>query len=243
MPESEKLMKAVTEEFSAVVILKKIVIIGVREGFPGSILREVSFLKELNHPNIVKSLRVISVNDKYVNLGFKQLECNCPQNSITGPRNSPWCIMWRSELQLPSVSHTSDIDNSRGRDRDCHVGHKYSQLLRDRHREFQVTINSKFFKVRTAKEKIGQRMIITTAPNFKIKKLKALLASSKIQFQVRCLGDHMQRCDMVHTMGTKEAKFSYGWSALEEHRVQRNLHRMWYHVRHGKNHETTHAEI
>ncbi|KAJ1416711.1 Serine/threonine-protein kinase, active site [Sesbania bispinosa] len=62
-----------------IVAVKQIAIIGIHEGIPGFILREVSLLKELNHPNIVRLLRVISMNDKYVNLVFEQLDCDLHQ--------------------------------------------------------------------------------------------------------------------------------------------------------------------
>ena len=59
-----------------VVATKQIRILGVSQGVPSSIIREVSFLKELHHDNIVRLLKVGFTNYRYVNLTFEHLDCD-----------------------------------------------------------------------------------------------------------------------------------------------------------------------
>jgi len=59
-----------------IVAMKQIVIIGSRQGVPSAIIREVAFLKELRHDNIVRLLRVYVRRHRYVNLVFERLPCD-----------------------------------------------------------------------------------------------------------------------------------------------------------------------
>ncbi|KAK7342840.1 hypothetical protein VNO80_25796 [Phaseolus coccineus] len=58
----------------ALVAMKEITIIGMSQGVPSAIIREVSFLKDLHHDNIVRLLRVGFTENRYVNLIFEHLD-------------------------------------------------------------------------------------------------------------------------------------------------------------------------
>ncbi|XP_061352378.1 uncharacterized protein LOC133297280 [Gastrolobium bilobum] len=59
-----------------IVAIKQIDMLGVNEGVPSSVPREVSLLKELNHVNVVRLLNVIIPENKYANLVFEHLDCD-----------------------------------------------------------------------------------------------------------------------------------------------------------------------
>ncbi|KAL5074449.1 hypothetical protein RYX36_013433 [Vicia faba] len=62
---------------NTIVAVKQISIKNASNVIPGSIIREVSFLKELNHPNIVRLLNVTRNKDtRSVNLIFECLDCD-----------------------------------------------------------------------------------------------------------------------------------------------------------------------
>ncbi|KAL5052510.1 hypothetical protein RYX36_033192 [Vicia faba] len=62
---------------NTIVVVKQILIKNASNVVPGSIIREVSFLKELNHPNIVRILNVTSNKDTIsVSLVFECLDCD-----------------------------------------------------------------------------------------------------------------------------------------------------------------------
>ncbi|KAL5061697.1 hypothetical protein RYX36_023434 [Vicia faba] len=80
---------------NTIVAVKQISIKNASNAVPGSIIREVSFLKELNHPNIVRLLNVTSNKDtRSVSLVFECLDCDlkkyikqnqCYGSSINNP--------------------------------------------------------------------------------------------------------------------------------------------------------------
>ncbi|KAL5061696.1 hypothetical protein RYX36_023433 [Vicia faba] len=62
---------------NSIVAIKQISIESISNAVPGCIVREVSFLKELNHPNIVRLLNVTSNKDtRLVSLVFECLDCD-----------------------------------------------------------------------------------------------------------------------------------------------------------------------
>ncbi|TKY66353.1 Cell division control protein [Spatholobus suberectus] len=78
-----------------VVVMKQISIVGISQGVPATIIREVSFLKELNHINIVSLLKLGTSDNKFVNLVFEHLDCDLhhyiqdrryPKDAITRKR-------------------------------------------------------------------------------------------------------------------------------------------------------------
>ncbi|ESW05311.1 hypothetical protein PHAVU_011G169500 [Phaseolus vulgaris] len=58
----------------ALVAMKEITLVGMSQGVPSSIIREVSFLKDLYHDNIVRLLGVGFTENRYVNLIFEHLD-------------------------------------------------------------------------------------------------------------------------------------------------------------------------
>ncbi|PNX83226.1 cell division control protein 2, partial [Trifolium pratense] len=67
-------------EDNSVVAVKQIFIHNSSDAVPAAIIREVSFLKELNHPNIVRLLDVTNNNGtRFVSLVFEYLDCNLSQ--------------------------------------------------------------------------------------------------------------------------------------------------------------------
>ncbi|KAL5074450.1 hypothetical protein RYX36_013434, partial [Vicia faba] len=80
---------------NTIVAIKQISIKNTSNVVPGSIIREVSFLKELNHPSIVRLLNVMSNKDtRSVSLVFECLDCDlnkyikqnkCYSSSINDP--------------------------------------------------------------------------------------------------------------------------------------------------------------
>ncbi|CAJ1978436.1 unnamed protein product [Sphenostylis stenocarpa] len=63
-------------ETGALVAMKQIRIMGTWQGVPAPSIREVSFLMELDHNNIVKLLKVGISDKRYVNLVFEHLDCD-----------------------------------------------------------------------------------------------------------------------------------------------------------------------
>ncbi|XP_058744404.1 cell division control protein 2 homolog [Vicia villosa] len=62
---------------NSIVAVKQISIANTSDAVPGFIIREVSFLKELNHPNIVRLLNVTNNKDtNVVSLVFECLDCD-----------------------------------------------------------------------------------------------------------------------------------------------------------------------
>ncbi|KAJ1501257.1 cyclin-dependent serine/threonine protein kinase [Coelomomyces lativittatus] len=65
--------KAQHRETGSIVALKRIRLDNGEEGVPGTALREISLLKDLNHPNIVKLIDVIHT-DKKLTIVFEYLD-------------------------------------------------------------------------------------------------------------------------------------------------------------------------
>ncbi|RDX97711.1 Cell division control protein 2-like protein, partial [Mucuna pruriens] len=59
-----------------VVALKQISIVGMNQGVPAPIIREVSLLKDLHHINIISLLKVGYTDHRFVNLVFEHLDCD-----------------------------------------------------------------------------------------------------------------------------------------------------------------------
>ncbi|KAK7313269.1 hypothetical protein VNO77_37897 [Canavalia gladiata] len=59
-----------------ILAMKQIMIFGVSQGVPSSVIREVSILQELNHINVVSLVKVTIENNKFINLVFEHLDCD-----------------------------------------------------------------------------------------------------------------------------------------------------------------------
>lgn len=69
-----------------IVAVKQISIADACDCVPGSIIREISLLKELQHANIVRLLNVTNIDIKYVNLVFEYLDCDLDDYIIQNER-------------------------------------------------------------------------------------------------------------------------------------------------------------
>ncbi|WJX87057.1 cyclin-dependent kinase [Trifolium repens] len=74
-----RVFKCHNVEDNSIVAVKQICIRDSDDAVPAAIIREISFLKELNHPNVVRLLGVINKGTRFVNLVFEYLDCNLSQ--------------------------------------------------------------------------------------------------------------------------------------------------------------------
>lgn len=74
-------------ETKQIVAVKQISILDTYNAVPGSIIREVSFLRELNHPNIVRLLKVrYKKGTRLVHLVLEYLDCDLHDYIIDAER-------------------------------------------------------------------------------------------------------------------------------------------------------------
>ncbi|KAJ3116476.1 Cyclin-dependent kinase 2 [Phlyctochytrium bullatum] len=89
--------KARDRHSGAIVALKKIRLESEDEGVPSTAIREISLLKELNHPNVVKLLDIVHQDQKlYLIFEFLDLDLKKYMDSIQGTGLNPSLIKVRS---------------------------------------------------------------------------------------------------------------------------------------------------